>query len=321
MTNQTRFYARLNIVVGILAWLALLALSIDQWSYLAQIHLLIFFGVAILTPLSFRLTVPQSETLHPLARLILLIQPIVIFMTFIAFQAGIGSALWGFGWLLQSSLIALFGMLRYWKLAPRTLEELCIDAGLVFTSISGVWFFFYQLSGEFFGFSGVLVPLTAAHFVTIGMGALIIAGLMGRQLRKSGELTTIYRIIAWITIISPMIVAAGITHTNLISNVSVIEVIGVVLLSVSFVGLAGYYLVKIRPSIGHPLASLFLNLSALTLFITMALALGYSLGRFTTLFYFAIPDMVQWHGWLNALGFAGLGVLGWSFVSFAKQGD
>jgi hypothetical protein len=321
MTMQSRYYARLNLIVGILAWLTLFVLSIDQWSYLAQIHLLILFGVAILTPLSFRLTIPPSETLHPLARLILLIQPVVTFMTFISFQAGIGSALWGFGWLVQSSLIALFGVLRYWRLAPRTLDELCIDAGLVFTSVSGVWFFFYRLSGEFFGFSGVLVPLTAAHFVTIGMGALIIAGLMGRKLSKSDELTTIYRIIAWITIISPMIVAAGITHTNLISTVSLIEVIGVVLLSVSFVGLAGYYLLKIRPTIGQPLASLFLNLSAITLFITMALALGYSLGRFTSLFYFAIPDMVQWHGWLNAVGFAGLGILGWSFVSVEKQSE
>jgi hypothetical protein len=26
--------------------------------------------------------------------------------------------------------------------------------------------------------------------------------------------------------------------------------------------------------------------------------------------------MVQWHGWLNALGFAGLGIIGWSFVLF-----
>lgn len=314
MVKKFQWHIRINLIIGILAWFALLVISLNQWSYLAQIHLLILFGVAILTPLSFRLTIPKSEILHPLARLILLIQPIITFMTFISFQAGIGSALWGFGWLLQASLIALFGVLRYWKLAPRTLEDLCIDVGLILASVSGVWFFFYRLSGEFFGFTGVLVPLTAAHFVTIGMGALIIAGLMGQQLRKSGELTKVYRIIAWITIISPMIVAIGITHTNLISAVSLIEVIGVVLLSTSFVGLAGYYLVKIRPSIEHPLGSLFLNLSAVTLFITMALALGYSLGRFTTLFYFAIPDMVQWHGWLNALGFAGLGILGWSFA-------
>ena len=87
-----------------------------------------------------------------------------------------------------------------------------------------------------------------------------------------------------------------------------------VLLSTSFVGLAGYYLWKIRPTVNNTTATILLSLSALTLFITMTLAFGYSLGRFTTLFYFAIPDMVQWHGWLNALGFAGLGILGWNFV-------
>jgi len=318
MRDYIQRHTRINLAVGILSWLSLFVVSLTQWSYLVQIHLLILFGVAILTPLSLRLVLPISrhESLSFIAHVILRVQPIIPILTVVAFllPQGEASGLLAVGWLAQSGLIALLGFMRWAGRSTRTLEELCIDAGLVFTSISGVWFFFYRLSGEFFGFSGVLVPLTSAHFVTIGMGALIIAGLMGRQLRTLGNLTRVYRVIAWISIISPVLVAIGITHTNLISAVSLIEVVGVVLLSTSFIGLAGYYLVKIRQTITHPLANLFLILSALTLFITMALALGYSVGRFTTLFYFAIPDMVQWHGWLNAIGFAGLGILGWSFV-------
>lgn len=320
MNELTKHLTRLNLGIGAIVWLFLFALSVNQWSYLAQIHLLILFGISILTPLSFRLTIPidGDEIIYKLARMISLIQAIVPLASVGSLLMEMGSlaGLLALVWLGQTGLMALFGFVRWWKRPFHSLEELCIDVGLILSSVSGIWFFFYRLSGEFFGFTGVLVPLTAAHFVTIGMGALIIAGMMGRQLRIVGGLTLIYRSIAWMTIISPFIVATGITLTNLMGTVSLIEVIGVVLLAVSFVALAGYYLLRIRSSIKQPLANLFLTLSAVTLFITMALALGYSVGRFTELFHFSIPDMVQWHGWLNALGFAGMGIIGWNFVRF-----
>lgn len=320
MTHRIKRQTLINLSIGMIVWFVLFAVSLNQWSYLAQIHLLILFGIGILTPLSFRLTIPTTEdkTLHKLARVILLVQPLIPILSLVSLLLPIGAlaGLLALGWFGQTGLMALFGLIRWWQRPTHKLEDLCLDVGLVLSNVSGIWFLFYRLSGEFFGFTGVLVPLTAAHFVTIGMGALIIAGLMGRQLRTMGNLTLTYRWIAWITIISPFIVATGITHTNLIGTVSLIEVVGVVLLALSFVALAGYYLIKIRVSIKQPLASLFLTLSAITLFLTMALALGYSLGRITTLFYFSIPDMVQWHGWLNALGFAGLGIVGWNFVIF-----
>jgi len=308
----------INLGIGIIVWIIYFALSLNQWSYLAQIHLLILFGISILTPLSFRLTLPREgdDTTQKLARIILLIQPIIPILSVLSLLADMGvvAGLLALSWFGQTGLMALFGVIRWWKRPSHQLEELCIDVGLVLSNVSGIWFLFYRLSGEFFGFTGVLVPLTAAHFITIGMGALIIAGMMGKQLRTFGNLTQTYKAIAWITIISPFIVATGITLTNVMGAVSIIEVIGVVLLATSFVALAGYYLIKIRGSIQQPIATVFLSLSAITLFITMALALGYSLGRFTELFHFSIPDMVQWHGWLNALGFAGLGIVGWNFV-------
>lgn len=315
MKKQIQSRTQRNLIVGIITWLIFFVINLNQWQFLLQIHLLILFGIGILTPMSFRLAIPiaRDDTIHALAHIILRIQPLIPLLAVISFllPQGEPSALLASSWLVLSLLLALFGVIRWVGRSTRALAELCVDFGLILSSVSGIWFFFYRLSGDFFGFTGVLVPLTAAHFVTIGMGALIIAGMIGRQLQTE---THVYRWIAWITIISPVIVAIGITHTNLIGSPSLIEVVGVVLLSTSFVTLAGYYLVKIRPTVGNPLASLILALSALTLFVTMMLALGYSLGRFTTWFYFAISDMVQWHGWLNALGFAGLGVLGWNIV-------
>lgn len=318
MPDQINRHTALNFSIGIVVWIVLFVASLNQWSYLAQIHLLIVFGISMLTPLSFRLAILNhgDEFNDKLAHVILLTQPIIPILSVgsLLMDMGLVAGLLAFGWFGQTGLMALFGVMRWWKRPTHQLEDLCIDVGLVLSNVSGIWFLFYRLSGEFFGFSGVLVPLTAAHFVTIGMGALIIAGMMGKQVRLMGDLTRSYRAIAWTTLISPLIVAIGITLTNLTNTVSIIEVIGTVLLATSFVALASYYLINIRTSIKQPIATLFLTLSAITLFITMALALGYSLGGFTELFHFSIPDMVQWHGWLNALGFAGLGIVGWNFV-------
>lgn len=322
MNEHILYQTRRNVIIGGLSWLIFFVINLTQWSFLSQIHLLITFGIAILTPLSVRLAIPiaRDDTIHTLVHIILRIQPIIPLLVVVSLllPQGEPAAALASGWLILSLMLALLGVIRWVGRSTRTLAELCVDVGLVLSSVSGIWFFFYRLSGDFFGFTGVLVPLTAAHFVTIGMGALIIAGIIGRQLEKE---TKVFRWIGWITIISPVIVAIGITHTNLIASVSLIEVVGVVLLSVSFVSLDGYYLVRVRSSIGNPLASLILGLSALTLFVTMVLALGYSVGRFTSWFQFAILDMVQWHGWLNALGFAGLGVLGWNLVMPQAKGN
>jgi hypothetical protein len=325
MTHWIKRWTITNLGIGIIVWILFFTISLNQWSYIAQIHLLILFGISILTPMSFRLTIPtdDDDIIQKLARVILLIQPIIPILSVASLLMDISilSGVLAFGWFGQTGLMALYGVIRWWKRPSHQLEELCIDVGLVLSNVSGIWFLFYRLSGEFFGFTGVLVPLTAAHFVTIGMGALIIAGMMGRQLHIMSGLTQIYRGIAWITIISPFIVATGITLTNVMGAISIIEVVGVVMLALSFVALAGYYLITIRASIKQPLANAFLILSAVTLFITMALALGYSLGRFTELFHFSIPDMVQWHGWLNALGFAGLGIIGWNLVTINTDKD
>lgn len=304
--------------MGIFSWLVLLLISLNQWSTITQIHLLIVFGIGVLTPLSLRIAISISRhnTIPHLAHIILRIQPIIPILAIasLALPQGEPSALLASGWLIQSTSIAILGFINWAGRSTRTVEELCMDMGLMLTSISGIWFFFYRLSGEFFGFKGVFVPLTAAHFVTIGMGALIVAGCMGRQLRHQHRVTSIYRLIAWITIISPIVVALGITHTNLIATTSLTELVGVILLSTSFVALSAYYLLKIRQFIQKPVAQWVLTVSSLTLLVTMILAVGYSVGQYTSLFAFAIPDMVHWHGWLNAMGFAGLGVVGWNIV-------
>jgi uncharacterized protein (UPF0548 family) len=55
-------------------------------------------------------------------------------------------------------------------------------------------------------------------------------------------------------------------------------------------------------------------LSGLALLVGMALAAVYALSTFLARYWLTIPEMIPWHGTLNALGFALPGLLAWHFI-------
>jgi hypothetical protein len=69
-------------------------------------------------------------------------------------------------------------------------------------------------------------------------------------------------------------------------------------------------LLLVVPTIRPPLAQGLLALSSIILLLTMLLASGYGIGRYTGAFSLTIPRMIQLHGWGNAL-FVLTGVVGW----------
>lgn len=297
MREKTMF--QLNIIIGFIVWAIAIMQSLDTWHTLEQIYLLILFGVAILVPLTLyttRATFQFSGTFARLPQLVMYAQPFVAIGTMLAILDKDNFGWLSVLWLAQAGLISLMGGLRLLSRPFTIIEELCLNMGFIYTVTSGIWFIISRTSGEFMGFSGIIVPLTAAHFVFIGMGALVNAGLLGRQVRQSSpQYLRWYRIGAGGTILSPALVAIGITLTEFLDDVSPIEVLAVVMLASSFVWLASLYLLVIRPTVTQTLTRNLLTTANLTLFLTMSLALGYSIGRFTDWWLLTIGDMVMWH--------------------------
>lgn len=310
---------QLNISVGILVWGIVLHQSLDTWYPLDQIYLLILWGIALLVPLSLRVTktLPISiKQLTSLPQFIEYLQPVVVISTGLAILDRDAVGFLGFFWFLQAGLIAFLGIVRWLPKLLIPLDEMVLNLGFIYTATSGVWFFIGRVTDSFMGFSGIIIPLTAAHFVFIGLGALVNIGLLARHVREyAPQYLRWYQIGAGGAIISPALVAVGITLTEFTGGVSLLEVLAVILLAGSFVWLAGLYLSIIRPTIQQNGPRYLLTISYLTLFLTMALALGYSIGRFTDWWVLTITDMVMWHAWFNALSFAGLSLIGWNLYS------
>jgi hypothetical protein len=294
-----------SVVLGVVVWIV--GLGIPPFIAMERLFL---FGVSVVTPLSLRMMAqPNRQGEHPLLyKVLIYVQPLVTLLTWASYltPTGLPSAILAGGWLVLTGLAALWGAYRWYARAKTTLAELCLDVGLLYVPVSAVWLIAYRLQYPLLGFDMVIVQLTAVHFTFISLAGLPIAGLVGRQLERPNML---YKAAAVGTLITPSIVAIGITFSR------AIEAFGVIVLASSYLLLSTLTLFYILPKLKGWLPKVMLGLSAASLWLTMALAVGYSLGRFTGAWSISLPDMIQWHGWLNSFGFSALGLFGWVLVA------
>ena len=190
-------------------------------------------------------------------------------------------------------------------------EELSIDAGLLYLPVGGIWLLLSRLGANPLGFGDTIVLLTAVHFHFAGYAAPVIAGLAGRRLRALAPAALpVYRPAALGIIAGMALVAVGITITAVVGAL-LPEVVAVAVLAISLMSLAALVLRYILPGAEQPGTRLLFLVSGLAPFVAMVVALAYAGGRLTGAWTITIPQMVEWHGYLNAIGFVFCSLLAW----------
>ena len=71
---------------------------------------------------------------------------------------------------------------------------------------------------------------------------------------------------------------------------------------------------SIGRTVAEPLAKLLLAGAPLAMLAAITLAVIYAIGEYRQLQLLTIAQMVQWHGWLNAVGFIFCGLWGWRLL-------
>ncbi|NYF25475.1 YndJ family protein [Sporosarcina sp. JAI121] len=201
-------------------------------------------------------------------------------------------------YLLFTIGIALYGLWRFFNRGFTNLEEFAIDAGLFYIALGGTWFFAY-VTGIDTGFSPLITWLTAIHFHYSAFLLPIFIGLLGRLYKPR-----IYRIVCSILLVSPLIVAIGITFSRWIELLSV---------GLYIVGLGGIILIACKTPFENQLQKWLVRISFGTLGVTIIFSLLYALGNGFGLTAVNIDFMLRFHGVLNCLVFALFGIVGWSF--------
>jgi hypothetical protein len=207
-------------------------------------------------------------------------------------------------YLLVTFWIASKGVDRFLKRGFTNTAELMIDLGLVYLAIGGMWFLAYI--GKFdTGFSEMTTWLTAIHFHYSAFMLCISVGLLGRI-----QMTKLYKVCALILATGPMTVAIGITFSHTIEIISVSLYVGAV-----------YALTYFAFRLKFPLVqALIVRIPFVTLCATILGSFLYAYGNFSGNKVVTIPDMLNFHGFLNCLLFGSFTVMGWALhVPATKQ--
>lgn len=195
-----------------------------------------------------------------------------------------------------TALVSLYGLIRFLKRGFTHIEEFFIDVGLMYLVIGGAWFFAYTTEMNT-GFSPIITWLTGIHFHYSAFILLISVGLLGRLYRS-----TLYVWAGVILMISPMVVALGITFSVWLELISVI---------IYIIGIYSLIIIVLKTPFRNNLQHTLLSASFAALGITILFSLFYAYGNLSGTFTVTIDFMLRFHGILNTCLFALLGVTGW----------
>lgn len=209
-------------------------------------------------------------------------------------------------YLLSTLVVASHGVKRFLNRGFTNMAEIMIDIGLIYIVMGGLWFLAFHLQLNT-GFSPIITWLTAIHFHYSAFILCITVGLIGRI-----HMTRYYKICCTIIASGPMLVALGITFSR------VIEIISVSLYVIAIFSISFFVMKWSLPC----LQGIFIRLAFLTLCFTIIWSFLYAYSNLTGSIIVDIPDMLDFHGLLNCLGFGITIVLAWSlFVPPTKQSD
>ncbi|SEQ65172.1 YndJ-like protein [Virgibacillus subterraneus] len=192
---------------------------------------------------------------------------------------------------LFTLFIAGYGFSRFLHRGFIHLEEFLIDIGLIYIAIGGGWFVAYEANIDT-GFSPMMTWLTGIHFHYSAFLLPVFTGLLGRLYKSA-----LYRLAGIIVIVSPIIVALGITFSTSLELLSVI---------IYIIGIYGLVYISFKASIN------WLNrASYAALGVAIIFSLVYAFGNVTGLYTVTINFMLLFHGVTNSILFAAAGIIGW----------
>lgn len=209
------------------------------------------------------------------------------------------SAWFASGWLLYTFLLALFGFARLLKRGIFPLHELMIDGAWMYIALGGLWFWLYTADIQVMTFSPIIVLLTAIHFHYSAFFIPLFYGLLGRQRTKE---TALYKAAGWMILLSPVMIAVGISFSRLFDTFSVILYV---------VALYIYGILCVKTRFRSTFAKGLVVFSSFVLMGTIVLSLLYSAGMLMRVTYISIDQMIWFHGSINAFFVILPGLIGW----------
>ncbi|MFV9833104.1 YndJ family protein [Bacillus stercoris] len=202
-------------------------------------------------------------------------------------------------WWIYTVFIALYAILRLWETKIHRIEETSVLFGLIYLAGGGFWFFAYADHLQIMQFAPLIILLTAVHFHYSAFLIPIFNGLLGRTIRKHRML---YSWITWVILLSPLLIALGITYSKTLDVIAV----GIYMAAIYLHGFLVF-----TAAFGTKTGAFLIRLSSAVLMITIAFSMIYSFGVFRQEVTLTINQMIWIHGFVNAFGVILPALIGW----------
>ncbi|HUF38533.1 MAG TPA: YndJ family protein [Anaerolineales bacterium] len=265
----------------------------------------------VVIPLGLDLSRPGRERPSNMFAAVKYLQPFAAVVAASAFllPAGVLAGTLAIAWLPLTGLLAIDAFARILKRGFTPLEELAVDVAGLYLPVGALWLWASRMGFEPFGFTEPIVVLTAVHFHFAGFAGPVLAGLAGRRLRKQEDgPSPVYAVAVALILAGPALVAAGFFLP------AWAEALAVALLAAGYTVLALIILFRVIRSIEKTLPRLMLVVSSLSILLAVAGGVLFAAGNASRMVFIPIETMVLVHGWVNAVGFVLLGLLGWVVV-------
>lgn len=186
------------------------------------------------------------------------------------------------------------------SLAP---AEVAVLTAMVSPSVAGISLVAERGGWHLLGFELTVLALTVAHFHFAGFAAALIASLV-RITVPTG----------WATVPALGVPAGiGVVFLGYFTG-NEVELVGTVLLTAAL-WVAGWLIWRhVRPLSGERRVRALFTVSAASLAVTMVLAVSWAAGRVWDVPHLSLGWMAATHGAVNAVGFAGCGLLAWRLL-------
>ncbi len=305
--------ASISAALGSIAWLSMVFTETPASNETEFIKRILLLGVLTIVPLGLSLIARFKTENAPLAfQFAVLLQPFAAAAVFISFFLAPGVLAGGIAglWLIVTVLVAVFGLHRL-RSKARPVEEICIDAGLVYLPVGAASLMLSRLGIQPLGFGDTLVLLAAVHFHFAGFAAPLLAGFAGRSLPANQVLRGLFRTVVVAIITGTPLVAVGITVSPAVALAGALAIsLGLFLLALLVAG----WVVPLVKSIP---AQILLLISSASTLPAMTFACIYAYSVLFKKLLIDIPQMAMTHGVINAFGFVLCGLIAWTIVDFS----
>ncbi|WP_416148371.1 YndJ family protein [Salipaludibacillus sp. HK11] len=280
------------------------------------VELALAFAFLVLVPLSLKLAIatpPYSWTQSWLEKFSRYSLPFAIVAVMsLTIEVGVFFGLLAGVWFIFTGGISFFAFLQMLARGVRPAEETVIDVGMLYIGVGGVWFVLSRIGAtSILPYSDVIVELTAIHFHYSAFVLPILTGVFGRWLyqqnAKKNKIGKPYTLLAFGIALGPILVAIGLDLGPPLE----FYFVSIYVLFVFW--LCGWWLLSVTRI--RRVAGILVGISAMVMISTMTLSLLYSLGLYMGTTIISIPDMIRWHGALNAFAFSFLALVGWLMIS------